>query len=191
MLSFFFLDLLLCFIHFLLIMLIRCFLSFTFSSLVAIKLVNTLGWVGWERWGFSEHSVACDLFEQCQGCRGSRWNFGTRASCTIGGGREMKISWNLWLSATVQWVDFENGNFKSKIFVLNVYLQEILNSTSLVNIPKCFNELLVNLKWQWWVRMSVRWYGTAWALPIKGINLTEGGGGIPLLMAPLIFVHFE
>ena len=58
-------------------------------------------------------------------------------------------------------------------------------------IHKCLNELLVNLKWQWWVRMSVRWYGTAWALPIKGINLTEGGGGIPLLMAPLIFVHFE
>ena len=42
-------------------------------------------------------------------------------------------------------------------------------------IHKCLNELLVNLKWQWWVRMSVRWYGTAWALPIKGINLTEGG----------------
>ena len=100
------------FFHAFSVMFIRCFLSFTFSSLVAIKLVNTLGWVGWERWGFSEHSAACDLFEQCQGCRGSRWNIGTRASCMIGGGREMKISWNLWLSATVHWVDFENGNFK-------------------------------------------------------------------------------
>ena len=169
-------------------------LSVVFFRLLSVLLWQSSWWIPWGEWDGSDEGfpniplpATSSSNVKAAGAQGGTLKQGHPARSVEGGKwKSPEIS---GCQQLYSWLTLKMGT--SKIFVFNVYLQEILNSTSLVNIHKCLNELLVNLKWQWWVRMSVRWYGTAWALPIKGINLTEGGGEIPLLMAPLIFVHFE